>query len=85
MIKILDFYADWCGPCKMMDPMMKEVLRDHPDVELEKVNVDQNEKLTEEYGVKSIPTLVFFKNGKEVERLNGFASTSAIENVLKRI
>jgi len=85
MIKILDFYADWCGPCKMMDPIFKRVMSEYPMIDTLKINVDSNEQLTKDYNVQSIPTLIFMKDDVEVGRLNGFASTDAIKNVLNRI
>lgn len=85
MIKILDFYADWCGPCKMMDPIFKRVMSEYPMIDTLKINVDSNEQLTKDYNVQSIPTLIFMKDDVEVGRLNGFASTDAIKNVLNKI
>lgn len=85
MIKILDFYADWCGPCKMMDPIFNRVMSEYPMIDTLKINVDSNEQLTKDYNVQSIPTLIFMKDGVEVGRLNGFASTDAIKNVLNKI
>lgn len=85
MIKILDFYADWCGPCKMMDPIFKRVMSEYPMIDTLKINVDSNEQLTKDYNVQSIPTLIFMKDDVEVGRLNGFASSDAIKNVLNKI
>lgn len=85
MIKVLDFYAEWCGPCKMMDPIFKRVMSEYPHVDTLKIDVDSNDALTKEYNVVSIPTLIFMKDDVEVYRLNGFASTDAIKNVLNKI
>lgn len=84
MIKIYDFYAEWCGPCRMMEPSIKAIMRDYPHVEVVKVNVDHFEDLTARHKVTSIPTLVFFKDDVEVARLNGFASQDAIKTILKK-
>lgn len=81
---IYDFYADWCGPCHMMDPVIKDVMRDYPYAQLMKVDVELNPTMASEYKVSSIPTLVFMKDGAEVHRLNGFASKAAIVNVLEK-
>lgn len=81
---IYDFYADWCGPCKMMDPVVKDVMRDYPYAKLMKVDVELNPTMANEYNVTSIPTLVFIKDDVEVYRLNGFASKPALVNVLEK-
>ena len=62
---LVDFYADWCGPCKMMAPVVEEISEELQDkVKVCKVNVDENQDLAMQYGIMSIPTLVFIKNGK---------------------
>lgn len=66
-INLVDFYADWCGPCKMISPLLEKL-----DVNVVKVNIDDNSKLSSEYGIMSIPTIILFKNGKELDKLIGF-------------
>ena len=61
MIKIVDFYATWCGPCKVFSKTLEEI-KELPDVTIEKVDIEDNPELTEQYKVRSVPTLVFFKN-----------------------
>lgn len=69
---LVDFWAEWCGPCIAMKPVMEELAKDFESkARVAKVNVDENQELASEYGVMSIPTLVFFKGGKEVDRLTG--------------
>lgn len=76
---LVDFYANWCGPCKMMAPIIEELA-----VELEgkgkvgKINVDENQELAVKYGVMSIPTLIFFKDGEEVKRFVGVRDKSEL-------
>lgn len=65
---LVDFYADWCNPCKILSPILEEVARENQDIKLVKVNVDTNENLAYEYRAYSIPTLVVIKNGVEVTR-----------------
>ena len=69
---LVDFYADWCGPCKMMAPIMDEIADEHPDLGVFKVNVNENPDLANKYGVVSIPTLITFKAGKETAKLVGY-------------
>ena len=61
---LLDFYADWCGPCKMLAPVLAELAEEQPEVKFFKVNIDENADLAAKYGVMSIPTIVFIKNGE---------------------
>lgn len=69
---LVDFYADWCGPCKMIAPVLAEVAKENPDVTVAKVNVDELGELAQRYGVMSIPTLIAFKDGKKVNQAIGF-------------
>ncbi|OGE08186.1 thioredoxin [Candidatus Curtissbacteria bacterium RIFCSPLOWO2_01_FULL_42_26] len=72
MIKVLDFWAEWCGPCKFMEPMIEELEKEFKGkVEFEKINVDENQELTAKHGVMSIPTYIIEKDGQEVERIIG--------------
>jgi thioredoxin 1 len=69
---IVDFWAEWCGPCKMIAPLLDEVARELPDkVKIVKVNVDQEQDLAQQYGIYSIPTLLFFKGGTVSEQVVG--------------
>ncbi|MCI8384492.1 MAG: thioredoxin [Clostridia bacterium] len=76
---ILDFYADWCGPCQMMSPVIDEIAEEKADiVKVGKVNVDENQDLAMEYGVMSIPTIVILKNGEVENVFVGVKSKSEI-------
>lgn len=80
---LVDFYADWCGPCKMMAPVIDEISQEvEGKVKVGKINVDENPQMAEKYGVMSIPTLILFKNGELVKTMLGFRSK---EEVLKEI
>ncbi len=69
---IVDFWAEWCGPCKMIAPLLDEVAKDLPDkVKIVKVNVDQEQQLAQQYGIYNIPTLLFFKGGAVLEQVVG--------------
>lgn len=68
---VLDFWAEWCGPCKKVMPMVEELEKESGDVSFFKVNVDKEYTLAQEYNIKSIPTFVVLENGKEVHRIAG--------------
>ena len=68
---LLDFYADWCGPCRMVGPIVEEIANEHPEYVVGKINVDEEGALAQEFGVMSIPTLVVMKNGQVVSQSAG--------------
>ena len=68
---LLDFYADWCGPCRMVSPIVDEIANERDDIIVGKINVDEEQELAVEYGVMSIPTLVVMKEGKIVNQAAG--------------
>ena len=68
---LLDFYADWCGPCRMVSPIVEEIAEERTDIIVGKINVDEESALANEFGVFSIPTLVVLKNGKVVNQSAG--------------
>jgi len=77
---LLDFYADWCGPCRALLPTVEKLAEKHADnFEIVKVNVDKNQELAQKFQVRSIPALFFIKNGKVQERLTGVQLESALE------
>lgn len=81
---LIDFYADWCGPCKMLAPILKEVkeeLGDH--VKIIKIDVDKNEQLAAKYQVRGVPTMIVFKNGEQKWRQSGVLQKDNIINVIK--
>ena len=81
---LVDFYAEWCGPCKMLSPVVDEVAQENEDVKVVKINVDEAQDLAMEYKVMSIPTLVVIKNSREVARSVGVVDKSEIVEMLKR-
>ena len=76
---LVDFYANWCGPCKMIAPELEKV---ESNIKVIKVDVDEFEEIAKEYGVMSIPTLVLFNNGKEIKRNIGFIDKEKIEKFI---
>ena len=81
---IADFWAEWCGPCKVVDAHLSEIAAEHPDLlKIVKVDIEANPVVTSNYGVLNIPTLILFKNGQPVERIVGALPKAAIlEKVL---
>ena len=80
---LLDFWATWCGPCKMLSPVISEIAQEHDEIAVGKVNVDEQIELSMEFGIVSIPTLIVFKNGKAVNKSIGFSSKEEILELLK--
>ena len=77
---LVDFYANWCGPCKMLGPVLEAV---SDEIKVLKVNVDNNQELAREYGVMSIPCVVLFENGREVKRNIGFMPEAKLREFIK--
>ena len=80
---LIDFYADWCGPCRMLAPVIEEVKNEVKDVKVVKINVDENQEIAAQYGVRSIPTLVVVKDGKVAKQAVGFRSKKDILQMLE--
>ncbi len=81
---LVDFYADWCGPCKMAAPIIEAMAEEYKDTAvIAKVDVDANNELAGKFGVMSIPTVIVFKNGKEVKRQTGFAGKQGFVALLE--
>lgn len=78
---LVDFYAEWCGPCKMLGPILESL----EGINVIKVNVDEHGDLSEQFRIMSIPTLIFFKDGVKVNEVVGFHSKEQIESILKEL
>ncbi len=79
---VADFYADWCGPCKALRPILEELSGEREDVKFVSVNIDDEDELADEYDVSSIPCVVVFKNGQEAARSIGIKPKDAIEEMV---
>lgn len=77
-VVLVDFYADWCGPCKMLAPILEQISEENPEIKIIEVNVDEYSDEAKNYNILSIPTLIFMENGKEKKRLVGLVSKEEI-------
>jgi len=75
---LVDFWAPWCGPCKMIAPTLNEIAEENNSFTIAKVNVDQQQQLAQKYNIRNIPTMIVFKDGKEYKRITGVKSKKAI-------
>jgi thioredoxin 1 len=83
---IVDFWASWCGPCRMIAPVFEELSSQYSGkVKFAKVNVDENPKIPANYGVRGIPTLIMFKGGKVVDQVVGAVPKNQLENIVKKV
>lgn len=79
---LVDFYADWCGPCRMLSPIVEEIAKEREDIIVGKVNVDREEDLARRFNIYSIPSLIVFKGGEPVRQANGARPKSGILSLI---
>ena len=82
-LMMVDFWASWCGPCRMLGPVIEQLDNQYPDVVVGKVNVDDEQELAMRYGVMSIPTVIFFKDGKEIYHKVGVMPAESFVQILE--
>ena len=80
---LIDFWANWCGPCRMLSPIVDQVAEQHNDVKVGKIDIDAQPELANQFGVMSIPTLIVFKNGQKVNESVGLIPNENVEALLK--
>ncbi len=83
-VVLVDFYADWCGPCKMLGPVLEEVAKEDPSVTIVKVNVDNEQALAQHFKVQSIPTLYLFKDGQAVVKTMGYQAKPMLQQFIAK-
>lgn len=81
-LKVIDFYAEWCGPCKVLSPIIEKLKENNPDIEIEKINVDDNKELAQQFSVRTIPTVIFMKGDEVVAREIGAKQESFYQNLI---
>ena len=79
---LVDFFATWCGPCKMIAPILEEIADEHPEIRVCKIDVDQESELTGQFGITSVPTLLVFRDGEMVSKTTGARPKQAILDLL---
>lgn len=82
-VVVVDFYAEWCGPCRMVKPFLEKKQTEFPEVKFFKVDTEECDRLTSIYQVRALPTVLVFKNGKEEERIVGFSAQTIEEKIRK--
>lgn len=82
---LVDFWASWCGPCKMLSPVVEELAAEHPEITFAKVNVDDEGVLAVKYGISSIPALIIFKDGKKAAVSVGYRPKAELEDFIKGV
>ena len=88
-VQVLDFYAEWCGPCSAMGPAIEALMTEHniegSDVEIKKVNVDNEPELTQKYNIRGLPTLIFLKDGEEASKMSGNQPKTKITEMINEV
>lgn len=82
---ILDFYADWCQPCKMMVPTLEEIAKQYPNIDIYKINVDEQRELSQMFGIRSIPTLLFIPKNSTPQAINGAMGKTQLEKIIEDV
>ena len=85
MIQVKKFYADWCGPCKMLTPIMEQVKGNFSDIDFQNIDIESQYEIAQKYYVRSVPTVIIEKNGEEIHRFAGLQSEMAYTNGINEL
>lgn len=83
-LTVVDFYADWCAPCRALTPILEQLSDELDEVQFLKLNIDESRDIAQKYGISSIPTLIFFKNSEPVQTLNGLRSAEDLKEEISK-
>lgn len=83
-LAVVDFWAEWCGPCRMVGPIIEQLAEENPDVNIGKVNVDENNALAAKYGIRSIPTILILRDGEVIDRVSGAKPLGDFQELLAK-
>ncbi|HLD10768.1 MAG TPA: thioredoxin [Candidatus Nanoarchaeia archaeon] len=84
-VVIVDFWAKWCQPCNALSPILEEISNELEEIKFCKIDIDENKKLANEHNIKSIPCMIIFKEGKEINRIIGFSHKKELETTIKKM
>lgn len=84
-VKIVDFFATWCNPCRMLAPVLEELDKKYDELEIYKIDVDENSALADELDISSVPTLLIYRDGKIVKQVMGFQPIASLESIVKSL
>ena len=85
MIKLTKFTADWCAPCRMLDPILEDLSKEHPGVTFESIDIEKQPEVARQFAIRSVPTLMIFKNGELLDTRIGAASKAEIKRMLESV
>jgi thioredoxin 1 len=83
-LAVVDFWAEWCGPCRMIGPIIEQLAEENPDVNIGKVNVDENNELATKFGIRSIPTILIIRDGEIVDKVSGAKPIGEFQELLAK-
>jgi thioredoxin 1 len=83
-LALLDFWAEWCGPCRMVGPIIDQLAEENPEINIGKINVDDNNELAAKYGIRSIPTILILKDGEVIDKVSGAKSLGDLKELLSK-
>lgn len=81
---LVDFFATWCGPCKMLGPVLEEIAKEQENLKIVKIDVDENPNLSKKFAIMSVPTLILFRNGEAISTQHGFMPKPLLENWIEK-